>query len=310
MLPSTTFPSTMLISSPSTLSIPRTTGRPTIPSNSSSSTLGRASAGSRLAALFAKPLVSPAADADLPPIVPAPAGLLSGTSGANDDLATPSADVSSSSSSRSQAPNLDIPVLAVGKVVRHAELIKSISKALDFHLKSTLRTIEGCDDAALLDRVCAFAARFQPPSSWSSADETSHTYQDLTDAMRVDLNRTLRVRLVKEKRRGRDSETAESELDQDDYVSLEEKADASLERVEEVVTSILYDRLFAPLASSDSQEDENLASRIAALNMLELSLEHLGLDLSSEKSSDEWGAQSRPITDSLEEVVRIVGEGE
>jgi hypothetical protein len=35
--------------------------------------------------------------------------------------------------------------------------------------------------------------------------------------------------------------------------------------------------LFSPLDSDDSRHDEALASRIAALNLLDLSLDHLGL---------------------------------
>ncbi|ORY65625.1 hypothetical protein BCR35DRAFT_308555 [Leucosporidium creatinivorum] len=298
------FPSTMLISPPSNLSIPRSTPRSTSSSapSTSSGTLGRASAGSRLAALFAKPAAS--SDSDLPPVVPAPPGLLSGDSGSSTPSSAPSP--SPSTSSRSQAPNLEIPVLVVGKVVRHNELVKAIGKALEGQLRQSLKTIEGCDDSALQDRVCAFAGRFQPPSSWSSAEEISHAYQDLSDATRTDLNRTLRAQLIKE--RQQDGETGEVELGHVDYVLLEEKADAALDAVEEVVMTSLYDRMFAPAISGDAQEDENLASRIAALNMLELSLDHLGLDLSKGEVMNEWGEQSRTIRDSLEDIVGIVGK--
>lgn len=40
---------------------------------------------------------------------------------------------------------------------------------------------------------------------------------------------------------------------------------------------MLINRLFSPLDSDDARHDEALASRIAALNMLDLSLDHLGL---------------------------------
>lgn len=45
----------------------------------------------------------------------------------------------------------------------------------------------------------------------------------------------------------------------------------------EVCSLRLTIRLFSPLNSDDGRHDEALASRIAALNMLELSLDHLGL---------------------------------
>lgn len=168
--------------------------------------------------------------------------------------------------------------------------------------------IEGCDESTLQDRVCAFAARFQPPSSWTNAEEISHAYQDLSDATRTDLNNTLRALLIKE--RQKEGEAGEVELAHEDYVLLEEKADAALEAVEEIVMSALYDRMFAPALSGDAQEDENLASRIAALNLLELSLDHLGLDLSRSEVMNEWEEQNRTIRDSLEDIVGIVGKGE
>jgi hypothetical protein len=41
--------------------------------------------------------------------------------------------------------------------------------------------------------------------------------------------------------------------------------------------SFLTDSIFSPLHSDDGRHDEALASRIAALNLLDLSLDHLGL---------------------------------
>jgi hypothetical protein len=38
-------------------------------------------------------------------------------------------------------------------------------------------------------------------------------------------------------------------------------------------------RLFRPSTSDDASHDEALSSRIAALNMLDLGLEHLGIDI-------------------------------
>jgi hypothetical protein len=46
---------------------------------------------------------------------------------------------------------------------------------------------------------------------------------------------------------------------------------------DEHVGASWYTRLFSPLGSDDARHDEALASRIAALNMLDLSLDHLGL---------------------------------
>lgn len=196
-------------------------------------------------------------------------------------------------------------------MVRHNDLLKAVGKALDGQLRESLKKIEGGDDSALQDRVCAFAARFQPPSTWGNVEDMSHAYQDLSEAARSDLNRCLRAQLVKEKRRDREGDAtgAEATLAQQDYVALEGKVDASLEKVERVLLTALYDRMITAPTSTDAQEDENLASRIAALNMLELSLEHLGLDLSRAEGSQEWGEQSRTIGDTLEDIVGVVGKG-
>ncbi|BEI81409.1 hypothetical protein CcaverHIS002_0205690 [Cutaneotrichosporon cavernicola] len=58
---------------------------------------------------------------------------------------------------------------------------------------------------------------------------------------------------------------------------IEDEAGDGTERVEALVCRLLHNRIFSPLNSDDARHDEALASRIAALNMLDLSLDHLGL---------------------------------
>lgn len=137
------------------------------------------------------------------------------------------------------------------------------------------------------------------------------SYQDMSDETRGDLGRTLRLKLVQEKEallpEGSEEDVV---LGQEDYVALEERVDKSLEAVEELITSLLYDRMFAPMMlSRDGQEDENLGSRIEALNALGVSLEHLGIELGGEDGSESWSGENRTIQDSLEEIVEVVGKG-
>lgn len=63
--------------------------------------------------------------------------------------------------------------------------------------------------------------------------------------------------------------------------SRESMLDSALERTEAILTTLFYNTLFLqPTPSStDSAHDEVLAERVAALNMLDLGLEHLGIDL-------------------------------
>ncbi|TFK39557.1 hypothetical protein BDQ12DRAFT_682001 [Crucibulum laeve] len=52
-----------------------------------------------------------------------------------------------------------------------------------------------------------------------------------------------------------------------------------MEAVERTVCTIFYDRLFMQPVSDDASHDEALSSRVAALNMLDLTLEHLDIDV-------------------------------
>ena len=65
-------------------------------------------------------------------------------------------------------------------------------------------------------------------------------------------------------------------------------------------------RLFSPLESDDSRHDEALSSRIAALNMLDLSLDHLGLITRPEDAPpEEDGLVARGLAD----IVDRIGDG-
>lgn len=67
-------------------------------------------------------------------------------------------------------------------------------------------------------------------------------------------------------------------------------------------------RLFSPIESDDARHDEVLASRIAALNMLDLSLDHLGL-ITQPDEVDEEIEDKHAIQNGLRDVVEQIGEG-
>ncbi|ORX41021.1 hypothetical protein BD324DRAFT_654638 [Kockovaella imperatae] len=58
---------------------------------------------------------------------------------------------------------------------------------------------------------------------------------------------------------------------------VEREATSGAEKIEGLLCKFFYNRQFSPPDTDDSRHDEALSSRIAALNMLELSLDHLGL---------------------------------
>ncbi|GAA5822333.1 hypothetical protein JCM3770_001573 [Rhodotorula araucariae] len=317
--PGTTYPSTMLISAITTLSIPLSRVAPStspVPPPTNRTT-------SRLAALFAKQAPAASDSADLPPVVPAPAGLLSGES--------PSVSENEHNATR-KAASLDVPVLAVGKVIRRAEVIDAVTNASAAHILRVGAAVEGtAGEADVLGDLAEFATRLGPPTTAAGAMHTPATgaataadnlfgadpadladaFQDAMHNVRLNLTRNLGSPPASAAARsggGPGSPAVDATPALEDFTQLEERVDAALERLEDLATAVLHDRLFAPRGARDLQEDENLASRVAALNVLELGLDHLGIDLGDD--GDElpgWEGRSSGARESLEDLAGSVG---
>ncbi|WRT70689.1 uncharacterized protein IL334_007687 [Kwoniella shivajii] len=88
-------------------------------------------------------------------------------------------------------------------------------------------------------------------------------------------------------------------MDKEDLI--EKEASEGTEKVEGLICRLLYNRLFSPLESDDARHDEALASRIAALNMLDLSLDHLGLITRPEGEQPE-GTIAQGLTDIVDRI--------
>ena len=67
-------------------------------------------------------------------------------------------------------------------------------------------------------------------------------------------------------------------------------------------------RIFSPIESDDARHDEVLASRIAALNMLDLSLDHLGL-ITQPDELDDSITDKTSIQRGLRQIVHDIGLG-
>lgn len=70
--------------------------------------------------------------------------------------------------------------------------------------------------------------------------------------------------------------------------------------------------LFAPLTADDSKHDEALSSRVAALNLLDLSLDHLGVKTKEndpENADPSKEERDKIVADGLESLVERVGKG-
>lgn len=325
--PGTTYPSNMLISAITHLSVPL--ARPSTPAAPSPPPTSRTT--SRLAALFAKQAPPPSDSSDLPPVVAAPAGLFSGD-------ASSGTDGDATATSR-KAASIDVPVLAVGKVVRRDEVVEAVTRATAAHIRRAGKDVEGVQgEADVLADLAAFATSLGPPPSGSASGsagpagapaaakdslfaaepaDVSDAYQDTMHNVRLNLTRNLgsppAVSPAAEP--GATASAVEAEAPSlEDFSQLEERVDAALEKLEDLATSVLHDRLFAPHergGSRDLQEDENLASRIAALNVLELGLDHLGIDLGDEgEDLPGWEGRSSGARESLEDLSALVGKRE
>ncbi|KAH9849874.1 hypothetical protein C2E23DRAFT_736274 [Lenzites betulinus] len=96
-----------------------------------------------------------------------------------------------------------------------------------------------------------------------------------------------------ESERDKDKDKDEKEADSEAGEHVEKDANTDDERdspkshyvtrvmdtVERAICSLFYDRLFLPPGSDDVSHDEALSSRIAAVNLLDLSLSHLGVEV-------------------------------
>ncbi|KAM5530813.1 hypothetical protein V8D89_013542 [Ganoderma adspersum] len=103
------------------------------------------------------------------------------------------------------------------------------------------------------------------------------------------------------RRQGKNGSGSEGEVEKDQEYEGSEKANGVAEKddddedernspkaihtngvmdaVEKAVCSLYYDRLFLPLGTDDASHDEVLSSRIAAVNLLDLGLQHLGVEV-------------------------------
>ncbi|SGZ21235.1 BQ5605_C021g09345 [Microbotryum silenes-dioicae] len=303
---SASYPSIFLISTISKLAIPRPsssrgaivgiTGGRAMPTGSSTS--------SRLAALFAKPT-----NDDLPPVVPAPPGLLSNTTTSTSEQSTRTTTTSTTTTSRH---HLDVSVLTIGKTIRTKEMQKDVLRGTLDGIRKGLKSIEGCNENVIIERVVTFVQKIVPypsttpginsSSTTPSIEEIADLYQDLSDATRVDLGRSIRTLMITSKGGEQNSFGAS------DFASLETRVDEALERVEQLLTNVLYDRLYSPSQASDVQEDDKLSSRIRGLRAMDLFLDHLGVDLDAPQANEEWAKVPRTMRESLEDVISLVGK--
>ncbi|VDB84889.1 unnamed protein product [Peniophora sp. CBMAI 1063] len=123
-----------------------------------------------------------------------------------------------------------------------------------------------------------------PPQE--TPDELSKQFQDFYAGLEADLlssgrgstsagsggSHTPEGTGEEEKEKEKTSKKGSKELSEDAVREI-------LESVERVMCSLFYDRLYMQPKADDASHDEALSSRVAALNLMDISLEHLGVDV-------------------------------
>ncbi len=145
-----------------------------------------------------------------------------------------------------------------------------------------------------------------PVKEWrpdlSTPASTSDSFQAFLAALEIDVSSFYTTHISSSIHKkpstedNKDHQTATSE-EEDRMHEHEMKVTKAMDAVERVICSLFYDRLFAPEGSDDKSHDEALSNRVAALNMLDLTLDHLGVEVEGD------GAEG------VDEVARAVGRG-
>ncbi|GAC98837.1 hypothetical protein PHSY_006432 [Pseudozyma hubeiensis SY62] len=240
-----------------------------------------------------------------------------------------------------------VSVWVVDHLVRRSAVMRTVRKTLDARIKKRLSLNDIPEPISVV--VASFAATYLPPvpslsnaqSSRSAdadrshnsnanqsrapspstvvnppyladSDEMSETFQDFFNSIRDQLYKldSTEVNLAQEHDAAAEladasSATARLDSQRDQHDRVEQQLGA----VESVLCEEVYDRIFCPATSRDRFHDDALASRIAALNVLGLSLRHLGLDVPSQRSQgdDKEAIESNLLLDGLDRIVQQCG---
>ncbi|KAG8819185.1 hypothetical protein FRC17_010575, partial [Serendipita sp. 399] len=186
----------------------------------------------------------------------------------------------------SKSHSIDVSVYVIQGRILRKDVIKGISSSIKAELREALTGLPSW----MVERSIAFTSSLHPqlpvepkkpiskqPSSSSKVpsliepDMTDHTtasesFQSFYASLEDEL-------FQKEQQ---NEQLSEKKADNGGYnQAQEDRRYQMVERVERAVCALFYDQK----PSDDASHDEALSSRIAALNMLDLGLEHLGIDV-------------------------------
>ncbi|KAJ7628718.1 hypothetical protein FB45DRAFT_43419 [Roridomyces roridus] len=195
--------------------------------------------------------------------------------------------------STSEQP-LDVPAFTLSRrIVR-----KDVARAIDRTLRAELHAACGAPPW-VAERVDTFVAPWYPFSrirrggDKSGSNNSSSNYVvgdplagmapeeigEMVQGFYAKLEEDLRVGGISGRRKASEASETEDEKEKEEKEAWIHEV---LTCVERTICVLFFDRLFSPAASDDSSHDQALSSRVAALNMLDLNLEHLGVDVPPE----------------------------
>ncbi|KAJ6511522.1 hypothetical protein C8R47DRAFT_1034702 [Mycena vitilis] len=221
--------------------------------------------------------------------------------------ASPPASIHEAASSEQP---LDVPAFTLARRIVRKDAARSIDRAL----RAELHTLCGAPPW-VAERVDAFVAPWYPfarvkrgtageKGAGGVVGSSNYVVGDPLAGMLPeeigDMVQGFYAKLEEDLRAGSGRRKAsEASHDGEDEKGKEEKeawVTEVLGCVERALCVLFFDRVFAPPSSDDASHDQALSSRVAALNMLDLNLEHLGVDVPSE------------ATEGLERVVKACGQ--
>ncbi|KAF7292828.1 VPS9 domain-containing protein [Mycena indigotica] len=199
---------------------------------------------------------------------------------------------------------LDVPAFTIARSIIRRDIAKSIDRALRAELHAC------CGSPPwVAERVDAFVAPWYPFSRVKSGGSEKGTLSfvvgdplagmlpdeigEMVQGFYAKLEDDLRIGGGRRKASDTSHDGELHEKDQEEKESWIREVLASVERA---ICVLFFDRVFAPATSDDPSHDQALSSRVAALNMLDLNLEHLGVDVPPEAN------------DGLENVVKACGQ--
>ncbi|KAI6139689.1 hypothetical protein BKA82DRAFT_998765 [Pisolithus tinctorius] len=267
-----------------------------------------------------------------PPTVAAPTStpLPSGSSSASSALGVLSPSAPQSSTPTTTTADADSPLevsaFTIGASISRQDVATEIIAALNGEIAMSLND----QPPWVVDRVQTFASPLLPfvrappggkkklqdlvgspgrikyvvnHAQQGTPEELSQKFQEFYSAMAAELHKEGRS-VEREEHKESISSEHEDKLEgevEDNEKEMEEREFRIrdvLETIEATLCSLLYDRLFLPTGSDDASHDEALSSRIAALNVLDLGLEHLDVDVGS-ASPEELNAVIRACGETL-----------